>query len=128
MCNDTICAAVVYHVEVEVFSPLYYCCVCVCVWKKERQVSAAQLVVTLTVYLNKMFDDEDEFRSACHKKVSELRKKGAHLFLVCVDGSEQGEVAFHSIMNFRRKYDYIAMFHAFRGNLLISQIISLMLM
>jgi hypothetical protein len=99
----------------------------VCVEKRATSLSST-VSSNVTVYLNKMFDDEDEFRSACHKKVSELRKKGAHLFLVCVDGSEQGEVAFHSIMNFRRKYDYIAMFHAFRGNLLISQIISLMLM
>lgn len=63
-----------------------------------------------------MWDDEEEFKSACSNRVADLRKKGAHLFLVCVDGSDQGDVAFHATMNLRRKYDYLAMFHAFRGD------------
>ena len=36
--------------------------------------------------------------------------------MVCVDGSDQADVAFQSIMNMRRKYDYMAVVHAYRGD------------
>lgn len=35
--------------------------------------------------------------------------------MVCVDGSDQSEVAFDATMNLRKKYDHVSVFHAFKG-------------
>jgi hypothetical protein len=58
---------------------------------------------------------EEEFKAACSINIENLNRKSAHTFLVCVDGSDQSEIAFLSAMNFRKKYDHISVFHAFNG-------------
>lgn len=59
---------------------------------------------------------EEEFKSLCSLNVDNLSKKAAHTFLVCVDGSDQSEIAFLSAMNLRKKFDHICVFHAFKGD------------
>lgn len=62
------------------------------------------------------FSSPEEFEKACHHHHHHISRKGAHMFLVGVDGSDQSEAAFQSAMNLRGKYDHICVFHAFRGD------------
>ena len=59
---------------------------------------------------------EEEFKSICSLNAENLSKKAAHTFLVCVDGSDQSDIAFLSAMNLRKKYDHICVFHAYKGD------------
>lgn len=59
---------------------------------------------------------EEEFQSICSLNAENLSKKAAHTFLVCVDGSDQSDLAFLSALNLRKKYDHICVFHAFKGD------------
>ena len=60
-------------------------------------------------------DGEDRFQRACAENAERISQKNAHTFMICVDGSEQSDVAFHAAMNLRRKYDHMCVFHGYKG-------------
>lgn len=51
--------------------------------------------------------------------VHQIIKKRTFNFLIAVDGSEQSHDAFLTALSFRRKYDHITVFHAYKGNVQI---------
>lgn len=57
----------------------------------------------------------NEFQRECVNVAQNVSQKGSHMFLVCIDGSDQSDEAFRSVMNLRRKFDQICVFHAFKG-------------
>ena len=63
---------------------------------------------------------EDRFERACAEKTERISQKNAHTFMICVDGSDQSDVAFHAAMNLRRKYDHMCVFHGYKGEVFLS--------
>ena len=61
------------------------------------------------------FSSPEEFEKHCLQHHERIAHKGSHLFVVCIDGSNQSDLAFKSALNMRGKYDHINVFHAFRG-------------
>lgn len=62
---------------------------------------------------------QDDFQKEVLQVTSSVNFKGSRFFLVCVDGSTRADEAFQSAMNIRRKYDHLAVFHAYRGYLFL---------
>jgi hypothetical protein len=59
--------------------------------------------------------ETDDFGRDCVKQMRAMTVKGAHEFLVCLDGSESSDLAFRSTLNLRRKFDRCTAFHCFKG-------------
>lgn len=52
------------------------------------------------------------FEEKCASRTDEIVQNGMLRFVVCVDGSDAADVAFKAVMNMRKKYDFVAAFHA----------------
>lgn len=55
------------------------------------------------------------FEEKCAEVTDSIVKRGALSFVICVDGSEAAHVAFRAAMALRKKYDFVAVFHASKG-------------
>lgn len=62
-------------------------------------------------------EDRDAFQKECMTVGHQITSKGAHFFMVCIDGSRQSDLAFESAINLRRKFDHINVFHAYKSEL-----------
>jgi hypothetical protein len=61
---------------------------------------------------SKMSESKSEFEGKCADRVGDIAGRGKLRYVVCVDGSKASEDAFRAIMNLRRKYDFVAVYHA----------------
>mmetsp|Transcript_12304 Transcript_12304/g.20580 ORF Transcript_12304/g.20580 Transcript_12304/m.20580 type:complete len:314 (+) Transcript_12304:54-995(+) len=59
---------------------------------------------------------KEDFQKECIDVARNLTARGAHSFLICVDGSDQSTMAFKAVLNLRRKFDHVTVFHAFSSN------------
>jgi hypothetical protein len=59
-----------------------------------------------------MDGDAELFMEKCEQTARGIAERGCHKFLVTVDGSESSRMAFQAIIKMRKKYDFIAVFHA----------------
>jgi hypothetical protein len=71
---------------------------------------------TSTHWEEKHGDGKSDFQRECNAVAQNVSAKGSNSFLVCVDGSEQSDFAFKAILNMRRKFDHVTVFHATNEN------------
>jgi hypothetical protein len=57
-----------------------------------------------------------DFEEKCSDTAEEVAQRNKLRYCICVDGSDAADLAFLSVMNMRRKYDFIAVFHALSEN------------
>ena len=53
-----------------------------------------------------------QYETKCREVTDKLARKGALNFIVCIDGSDAADTAFHAVLSLRRKFDFIGIFHA----------------
>jgi len=71
----------------------------------------------MSYWEEKHSDETKAFQNECVELGHGIVSKSSNMFLVCVDGSRQSEEAYRTVMNLRRKFDHVCIFHAFRGDL-----------
>ena len=59
-----------------------------------------------------MSEEKNSFEEKCAERIGEIAGRGKLRYIVCVDGSEASEQAFNVTMSMKRKYDFIAVYHA----------------
>lgn len=59
-----------------------------------------------------MSESKSDFEGKCSERIGDIAGRGRLRYVVCVDGSKASEEAFELVMNMKRKFDFIAMYHA----------------
>lgn len=59
-------------------------------------------------------EGKSAFEEKCFERVGDIAGRGRLRYLVCVDGSDEAQDAFNTIMKLRRKYDFVAVYHAIK--------------
>lgn len=59
-----------------------------------------------------MLESKSSFEGKCNERVGAIASRSSLRYVVCVDGSAASEAAFDLVMNIRKKYDFVAVYHA----------------
>lgn len=60
-------------------------------------------------------DIREEFINLCLNKTEKICQRGYH-YICSVDGSNNSHLGYQNIINLRKKYDFITIFHAYKDN------------
>ena len=77
----------------------------------------------MSYWEEKHSEETNHFEQTCIDVAHRITSKAAIHIMCCVDGSDKSDLAFRSSLNLRRKFDHIIVFHAYRGNFILTVVI-----
>ncbi len=57
-----------------------------------------------------------DYKHLCSEAINEMRDKNSYNFLLCIDGSELGDIVLSNTLNLRKKNDFLTVFHATKND------------
>ena len=61
---------------------------------------------------SKAANTELDYKHLCSEAINEMRDKNSYNYLICIDGSELGDLVLNNTLNLRKKNDFVTVFHA----------------